>query len=1420
MEDLRKEALVRKYAQLWRRNVMKKLGKLPAQALNPFRSNKEASAFSFLDFLQSQASKSADQRPMPTIQGYLERAFGGAFKSFKRRLVRIGLDPDKKRLEIIRDDAKVVKVEKAYIMDAAVVSDVASNKYKGHPLVVSVTFAQGNEKVYLAFEGIEEKRNWFRVLKLYSKQGNLTHPLIDISEEEITEFACADMDPLADDTQFVAPDDASLISPTSQYSMSSNNVPFSPGPPSNTSQVQNKETKQLGKASATPEEIVRNYHSEFWSVFDRPESSFRDSVSKGLELNEIMGAFVAYATRLCEMLVDQLCVPETAREFPRYMTAFPGESDDSIYDIMDTRTGVVIRFDPGDVLLKSADSLLPYELSSRLMGMEIRSNTAFLHAMKPGTPLRVPLLCLVDFKGHRCMCTAGSPFNPETNMVYGFMEDQTYVSKAEPRYLMRVLCKKINLARHFVFLDPERPTKICTSIETQVFIGQDGKYYLVHAGRCYPPDASYPLVDGGDPSNVSPQRNGLVHTRVLRPELVSSFQNPLSSDAFRNVGGDAPDRVEMNTRVRQASLFLHDVVIANFITCLDDSSTVDEWSLGALGMTASNEKAFSFSPVDVYDGAILTKRMHEAGINMRYLGLIAKRTKLPHIRQIAEIEMISRVLKREHSRLLRELVTVRAAEFYDFGASDFDAQFYGTPQQRVHEELISATVDFFNLVLGNSMETVPYWTDQIVKFVQRKFNYTISKPAEIYTYALFLSLQRQLGVLFVAKASYDFSASFDPVVQSDFVKFVSRVKYMNHGALFVDRLKSKLPYYLQESRFNEALQVYNIALSNVRQMEGLASVDSALLLNDISRVLFLYGFPDVGFSFLRLSLGLLRKCNAHLSLHTILLFCTAGRMHQNIHFLSVDHCISFSLKLVQLCSGFELFPLMIKLYLCIVQGDPANRLGRNFEYLRAALKVSETCLGRNHPVSGMLYEKLGALYLNGGQFISEAVTLFKKSLQIHSDYKAEISKLRGGFSDAHILSGIDLSLDDVYEKFAEALFLSGAKSESISMMERCVKIREEKFGPSHKKTVESLQRLAVVCDVCGDMRKAIACRENLLLVLKLIIQSIQDRQIKVRAYGKAAIKTSDGYVVESDDDVDDAEVEKIVMLMRSPRSPSRQSPGKSVAAMYSPYRRLEQMADPDADLLEPAQEDAAQGTGTQANIAGSNQPAQSRPANAAAVGTDVFRRQNSVLTDEELPEKFRNRLRELDEQRKSILEQVRRETATILKIQVDYLPLDQRAMVESAVSYCEGNPIAASYVKEIMSDLYDTSPSAVLFRTIEKVNLLDNSSSPAGYPANADEDRRFSNPLFSSSSDVRVYPRDAPFWNTYRSDNSFLDTIRPLYEKLAVLFMLGHNLNIKVYRRVQVSDTWNDDGSPTGLDGFPFPGEGAPVDQPDSWRQS
>lgn len=112
-------------------------------------------------------------------------------------------------------------------------------------------------------------------------------------------------------------------------------------------------------------------------------------------------------------------------------------------------------------------------------------------------------------------------------------------------------------------------------------------------------------------------------------------------------------------------------------------------------------------PIDSYG---LTTELHLKGINIRHLGIIYDRTRLPHVRDLCLVEMIARVVK----QLFREELRSAMARLRVLGATHTD------------NELKSFTVQYFNQALGNSEQQQIYMKNVVKPLLLDKFMCDIS----------------------------------------------------------------------------------------------------------------------------------------------------------------------------------------------------------------------------------------------------------------------------------------------------------------------------------------------------------------------------------------------------------------------------------------------------------------------------------------------------------------------------------------------------------------------------------------------------------------------------------------------------------------------------------------------------------------------
>ena len=138
------------------------------------------------------------------------------------------------------------------------------------------------------------------------------------------------------------------------------------------------------------------------------------------------------------------------------------------------------------------------------------------------------------------------------------------------------------------------------------------------------------------------------------------------------------------------------------------------------------------------DGQHLSDLMHNYGINVCFLGQIANKTRIPFIRDLCCIEMTSRAFK----CLLNEKIRKQIIQYYSMGASSVD------------EEISKSVVNFMNLLVIHSKESLKFWRDTLLPLVLVKYNFEVTENdiMSLPRTSLFFSVQCKTGAIFQAHA--------------------------------------------------------------------------------------------------------------------------------------------------------------------------------------------------------------------------------------------------------------------------------------------------------------------------------------------------------------------------------------------------------------------------------------------------------------------------------------------------------------------------------------------------------------------------------------------------------------------------------------------------------------------------------------------
>ena len=333
------------------------------------------------------------------------------------------------------------------------------------------------------------------------------------------------------------------------------------------------------------------------------------------QLADVCDDFEACAQNLGRIIIsEQFCVEKTIQPLKGAGGMLGG--------VKYCKQGVFFKFGIPD-----GKFILTNEAAQKVAGHELKNSSSYFQANIEG--LHLPLVHLIDYAGFRLCATSLLPINTET-LAVGTNNGGKDVHARDGK-LLKLLQKAgefLNIAQHAVgsFVLPS-----AADIEGHYSV-TDGRRYVIDFSRAFPCD-----IESVRSSNSTESP----YVRMLRPELVMrNLGQPLNPDAFsgfRGTGG-ASDTLQYEAdceAVKTASKKIRQC-------CKGLVEVLEAIILGEC------------NPADFCDS--LSRIFHFHGVNMRYLGLVARLAQSQELEVILRAEMCARIAKRRLRRCWREML--------------------------------------------------------------------------------------------------------------------------------------------------------------------------------------------------------------------------------------------------------------------------------------------------------------------------------------------------------------------------------------------------------------------------------------------------------------------------------------------------------------------------------------------------------------------------------------------------------------------------------------------------------------------------------------------------------------------------------------------------------------------------------------------
>jgi Clustered mitochondria len=475
----------------------------------------------------------------------------------------------------------------------------------------------------------------------------------------------------------------------------------------------------------------RDWTKEFQRVLQRPP------LERGEALARLSHEFVSVARKIGEVIIRE------------HALAYEDKTVRPVSEKLGQAGGV--KYFSGGIFFKfcSADAYRIYGSDANALKSANLELVALNALASAGLMLGVnlPMTAIVDFAGHRLVAQSVLPID-DTTLVYGSSDMGRSVMRLLPKMneLMERLARVMYVKEHRV--GAQQQAELHGPLDIEGHQGADKMLYLCDVARYFPPEApdvfprpSPPGAQRDQPTGRRPSTCYLY--RQLRPELLSAYRTPLSSDAFSSFGRH--NAAEHDDEVRAATAFLFGRATVATARVLDAVLPSD--TSGSGSGSASSSSAAAADPRLVAElASTVTERLHRCGVNVRWAGLVRVHMSHGLAATLVLEEMLARVIKCEIRASLRG--HVKSLRRFDEDA---------LKQLALHQ---------FNLVFGGSPQC---WL-RIRDLLRVKFECAL-RPAEVSRWfhlragvnmmRLFVAVQRKTGIQFTADSAGALRAHFE-----------------------------------------------------------------------------------------------------------------------------------------------------------------------------------------------------------------------------------------------------------------------------------------------------------------------------------------------------------------------------------------------------------------------------------------------------------------------------------------------------------------------------------------------------------------------------------------------------------------------------------------------------------------------------------
>lgn len=465
-------------------------------------------------------------------------------------------------------------------------------------------------------------------------------------------------------------------------------------------------------------------------------------------LVSLQGLFLNYALAGSQLIVDTYTLPSSIKgsinsSLISLSNSSVNSSEEEKQEELYYYQGLIFRLagcgqDDRDLTptdLRFHSFLSNEEIAHKLFGNELRGlyytqsglSSLNLSELETNEILRPTVLMttIIDYCGFRFQVFAPIQIDEQQTLVYGYSTSENIFIDANPTVhtLIPMISKQLNLSltRKQQFICPtiledydpvdlvQRPSEVLSK-DLQFHIIDHSRVYLMNFINFLPPDLPKEFTTD-------------ILTKTLRPEYIREYsEGSISSDIIRSdlenhlAGNNMNTTIGSDDEDGDTNIGINSSTHASMrpSVVLKPLKPVLQWIRAASSLREDlipdivmKLDTMTSLPIDTFG---FTRFLHSHGVNMRYLGDIYLRTKMPHIKDLILCEAISRASKTIINQSLKNISRLgRAQTVIAEQRKRSKVSNYIEHQGKVLQSKLQVILDYFNLLLGYGPETEEFW---------------------------------------------------------------------------------------------------------------------------------------------------------------------------------------------------------------------------------------------------------------------------------------------------------------------------------------------------------------------------------------------------------------------------------------------------------------------------------------------------------------------------------------------------------------------------------------------------------------------------------------------------------------------------------------------------------------------------------------